>query len=928
MMNRGKKLLSLLLAVMMLLGMMQTVAFAGVDVVPSNAVITLTPSKTESLKPGDTFTVDVTLANNPGYISAAFNIVFDKTALTATEFTVARGDSFSFGNYATNLNKDYGAFITFASATADTYDGKLFSMSFKVNDDATAGNYSISINKEHEDHLFDYQDAEVNTTFHTWDATYVPASVTVAGANACEHTDTVPSYKRVEGTETHTVTMICANEACGQQVGDAATENCADTDPVDGKCDKCEGAVACKHTNTTESTEYAVANGTHTLVTKVVCDACGETISSSTGESEACSDTDPEDGECDVCGNPVGDHADMNVSSELVTAGDTVQMKISVENDQNEASVYNSYEFVVEYDSAKLTYKDFTCNADENCAVTKKDGKLIINGYGDVKTVSENAFVTLNFVAASVEAETTAVVKLTEAYRDTSAMAIERDIDQIEVETTEKTITIQPTTKEYKVTFSEKVTVNGQTVTEKIVKAGESVIFSVIEKDGKNASVTGAAKNDDGTYTVTPTEDTTVTITYTDKVFDVVISGAGKEDVTGEATATYGKDYNFTVNKNDDYNYTVSATVGGQNVEMTIDGNKYTIAGTDVTGEIKITVTKEAKPGPGPGPGPEPEYVDIHTNTNGASDAPVKQIVKGEEYIYEIPNTHKVYKVTVGGEVINATFDSEGNLHLPAGTTSADVVIYLGEIYDHSAQLADGTSAADAVVLDEEKPSYGTDYTFTVKAGYKLDNVVIGETATAAEGDEPVYTDNGDGTYTVKGTKILGDITIIVHKIEYAKTVDVYPYVKVGGTEDGAAVIQLVVATAGADVAEGEILQYNGQNMFWSSKYNGYAYLVLVGENEELLTKEAAAALIGAAKATATEIGYDGNVNMTTTGVKDVNDAQLVYDIYKAMYSNFDKVSMEKMLRADMNANADKAEATYGLTVNDVLAVMAIVNAK
>lgn len=37
---------------------------------------------------------------------------------------------------------------------------------------------------------------------------------------------------------------------------------------------------------------------------------------------------------------------------------------------------------------------------------------------------------------------------------------------------------------------------------------------------------------------------------------------------------------------------------------------------------------------------------------------------------------------------------------------------------------------------------------------------------------------------------------------------------------------------------------------------------------------------------------------------------------------------MEKMLRADMNANADKAEDTYGLTVNDVLAVMAIVNAK
>lgn len=919
MMNHGKKLLSLLLAVMMLLGMMQTVAFAGVDLVDSDAIITLTPSTTEALKPGDTFTVDVNLTKNPGYISAAFCITFDKNALTATSFNVARGDSFSYGNYATNLEKDYGAFITFAAATADEYDGKLFSMSFEVNDDATAGDYRISIDNKHEDHLFDYQDAEVNTTFHTWDATYVPATVTVASAS-CDHngTETTTAYARVEDTETHTVTVTCA---CGETISEVI-EPCADTDPVDGKCDKCEGAVACKHTNTTESTEYAVANGTHALVTKVVCGDCGVTVSSTTGESTSCADDD-QNGECDVCGSPVGDHADMNVSSEVVTAGDTVQMKISVENDQNTASVYNSYEFVVDYDDAYLAYNGFTC-ADDNCAVTEKDGKLIINGYGEIKHVSENAFVTLNFAASnSGEADVEAKVYLEEAYRDTSAMAIQRDVDQIEVETTEKTITIQPSKAEYEVTFNETVKVNGEETKSAKAETGKTVTFEIIPQTGKDVKVEGATPVAGNTYKVVVTGNTQVTITYTDKVFDVVISGAGKDDVKGEATATYGKEYSFTVNMDDDYNYTVSATVGGQNVEMTIDGSKYTIAGAAVTGEIKITVTKTPKQSGGP----TEEYVEINTNTNGASDAPVKQIVKGEEYIYEIPNTHKVYKVTVGGEVINATFDNDGNLHLPAGTTSADVVIYLGEIYDHSALLSDGTSAADAVVLDEEKPSYGTDYTFSIAAGYKLDNVVIGETAPAAEDDEPVYTDNGDGTYTVKGTKILGDITIIVHKIEYAKTVDVYPYVKVGGAEDGATVIQLVVATAGADVAEGEILQYNGQNMFWSTKYNGYAYLVLVGENAELLAKETAAPMIGAAKATAIEIGYDGNVNKSATGNVDVNDAQLVYDFYNAKYSDLnDQVTIDKMLRADMNANADKA--TYGLTVSDVAAVMAIVNAK
>lgn len=43
----------------------------------------------------------------------------------------------------------------------------------------------------------------------------------------------------------------------------------------------------------------------------------------------------------------------------------------------------------------------------------------------------------------------------------------------------------------------------------------------------------------------------------------------------------------------------------------------------------------------------------------------------------------------------------------------------------------------------------------------------------------------------------------------------------------------------------------------------------------------------------------------------DINDAQLVYDIYNGTYLDFTKVSMEKFLRADVNAskNVDSADA-------------------
>jgi hypothetical protein len=38
------------------------------------------------------------------------------------------------------------------------------------------------------------------------------------------------------------------------------------------------------------------------------------------------------------------------------------------------------------------------------------------------------------------------------------------------------------------------------------------------------------------------------------------------------------------------------------------------------------------------------------------------------------------------------------------------------------------------------------------------------------------------------------------------------------------------------------------------------------------------------------------------TGKVDVNDAQLVYDMYNGAYSDFTQVSVEKFLRADVNA--------------------------
>ena len=65
---------------------------------------------------------------------------------------------------------------------------------------------------------------------------------------------------------------------------------------------------------------------------------------------------------------------------------------------------------------------------------------------------------------------------------------------------------------------------------------------------------------------------------------------------------------------------------------------------------------------------------------------------------------------------------------------------------------------------------------------------------------------------------------------------------------------------------------------------------------------------------------YDGqSYDVNETGVVDINDAQLTYDIYSGKYTDFEKVSVRKFLRADVNL--DKA-------VNSTDAVAVVKNSK
>lgn len=100
----------------------------------------------------------------------------------------------------------------------------------------------------------------------------------------------------------------------------------------------------------------------------------------------------------------------------------------------------------------------------------------------------------------------------------------------------------------------------------------------------------------------------------------------------------------------------------------------------------------------------------------------------------------------------------------------------------------------------------------------------------------------------------------------------------------------------------GSAFTYDGNAMYKVEGYgtDRYAWLVIVDKGQTLTQEEAAAKVAISAADNVVTITRSFDVNMT--GKVDVNDAQLVYDMYNGTYRDFNQVSVEKFLRADVNA--------------------------
>lgn len=348
------------------------------------------------------------------------------------------------------------------------------------------------------------------------------------------------------------------------------------------------------------------------------------------------------------------------------------------------------------------------------------------------------------------------------------------------------------------------------------------------------------------------------------------------------------------------YDYTVTVTVGGgeaTTVSPDEDGI-YTVP--NVNGNVVVTSTKTAKS----------FNVTLGADTTGAATATYQT-----DYTFNLtPADGYVYKmaVTIGdkaytGFTAKVNDDGTTTYTIPGADITGEIVINSNKqvkpLETYKVTFA-GTGAGDAT--GESTVQEKANYTFTVA---KQKNFEYTITATMG-GKNVTITEGADNTYTI--ASVTGDLVITIEKKStLTMEVAVSEYVQMDNKT-----VFLVTVTGTPE--EGKAFAYGDNVMYKTTAYgeNVYSWLVIVDKNEAF-TVATAEANINQASATAEEVKQSYDVN--ETGVVDINDAQLTYDIYSGKYTDFEKVSVRKFLRADVNL--DKA-------VNSTDAVAVVKNSK
>lgn len=394
--------------------------------------------------------------------------------------------------------------------------------------------------------------------------------------------------------------------------------------------------------------------------------------------------------------------------------------------------------------------------------------------------------------------------------------------------------------------------------------------FTVTLPDAFTSDETRLVPNG-GSFTFKPV-DSHYTYTFTVKMGDSVTEGL-----------TFGANDTYTIEK-----------ISG-NVEVTCTGK--TPKQYDVKYKIDEDVEQDVTKGP------ETvtylnDYSFVVTPRAGYSYRVIYNVDNGDPFVHTViavptANDDGTLTYTIPGKEIVGGVE----IWIDANTESGIPVVFTGNGVEDAA-------SGNASSMGKNMPYY-----FTLNQRESCDYTVTAyyqplSTPTASKRPATVRS-LGNGKYVVEAVNYNDYLYVYAHswnlvvKVEKvshsAEEVTVSKYLELNDKT-------MMLVTVKGTPEGGSAFTYDGNTMYKVEGYgtDRYAWLVIVDKGQTLTQEEAAAkvAISAADNVVTITLGFD--VNMT--GKVDVNDAQLVYDMYNGTYSDFTKVSVEKFLRADVNA--------------------------
>lgn len=394
--------------------------------------------------------------------------------------------------------------------------------------------------------------------------------------------------------------------------------------------------------------------------------------------------------------------------------------------------------------------------------------------------------------------------------------------------------------------------------------------FTVTLPDAFTSDETRLVPNG-GSFTFKPV-DHHYTYTFTVKMGDTVTEGL-----------TFGANDTYTIEK-----------ISG-NVEVTCTGK--TPKQYDVKYKIDEDVEQDVTKGP------ETvtylnDYSFVVTPRAGYSYRVIYSVDNGDPFVHTViavptANDDGTLTYTIPGKEIVGGVE----IWIDANTESGIPVVFTGNGVEDAA-------SGNASSMGKNMPYY-----FTLNQRESCDYTVTAyyqplSTPTASKRPATVRS-LGNGKYVVEAVNYNDYLYVYAHswnlvvKVEKvshsAEEVTVSKYLELNDKT-------MMLVTVKGTPEGGSAFTYDGNTMYKVEGYgtDRYAWLVIVDKGQTLTQEEAAAKVAISAADNVVTITQGFDVNMT--GKVDVNDAQLVYDMYNGTYSDFTKVSVEKFLRADVNA--------------------------